>query len=238
MSLPSTMGQDGHEMPQFSSVAQSCPTLCDPVNYSTPGLPVHHQLPEFTQTHVHRVGDAMQPSQPLSSPSPAVPKSLPASGSFPMSFRTNTPKRCPFHYRGLECKSRKSRNTWSNRHIWPWSTEWSRAKANRVLPREHTGHNKHSLPTTQEKTLHMDITRWSTPKSDRSQRWRSSIQSAKTRPGADCGSDHETPQTMVKLMAIMGPCWLETGTCQLPLQILNHGHYSCWPLTSPERSSE
>jgi len=71
-----------------------------------------------------------------------------------------------FHYRGLECKSRKSRNTWSNRQIWPWNTEWSRAKTNRVLPRECTGHNKHPLPTTQEKTLYMDITRWSTPKSD------------------------------------------------------------------------
>ena len=55
---------------QFSSVAQSCPTLCDPMNPSTPGLPVHHQLPEFTQTHVHRVSDAIQPSHPLSSPSP------------------------------------------------------------------------------------------------------------------------------------------------------------------------
>ena len=55
---------------QFSSVAQSCPTPCDPMNRSTPGLPVHHQLPEFTQTHVHRVGDAIQPSHPLSSPSP------------------------------------------------------------------------------------------------------------------------------------------------------------------------
>ena len=71
-------------------------------------------------------------------------------------------KRCPIHYRGLECKSRKSRNTWSNRQIWPWSTKWSRAKANRVLQREH----KHPLPTTQEKTLHMDITRWSILKSD------------------------------------------------------------------------
>ena len=58
------------------------------------------------------------------------------------SFRTNTPKRCPLHYRGLECKCRKSRNTWNNRQIWPWSTEWSRAKANTVLPREHTGHSK------------------------------------------------------------------------------------------------
>ena len=60
-------------MVQFSSVAQSCLTLCDPMNRSTPGLPVHHQLPEFTQTHVHRVGDAIQPSHPLSSPSPPVP---------------------------------------------------------------------------------------------------------------------------------------------------------------------
>ena len=58
---------------QFSSVAQSCLTLCDPMNRSTPGLPVHHQLPEFTQTHVHRVGDTIQPSHPLSSPSPPAP---------------------------------------------------------------------------------------------------------------------------------------------------------------------
>ena len=58
---------------QFNSVTQSCPTLCDPMNRSTPGLPVHHQLPEFTQTHVHRVGDAIQPSHPLSSPSPPAP---------------------------------------------------------------------------------------------------------------------------------------------------------------------
>ena len=55
---------------QFSSVAQSCPTPCNPVNHSTSSLPVHHQLPEFTQTHVHWVGDAIQPSHPLSSPSP------------------------------------------------------------------------------------------------------------------------------------------------------------------------
>ena len=55
---------------QFSSVAQSCLTLCDPMNRSTPGLPVHHQLPQFTQTHVHWVSDAIQPSHPLSSPSP------------------------------------------------------------------------------------------------------------------------------------------------------------------------
>ena len=83
-----------------------------------------------------------------------------------MSFSLYVQKRCPFHYRGLKWKSGKSRNTWSIRQIKPCNTEWSRAKANRVLPRERTGHSKHPLPTTQEKTLHMDITRWSTPKSD------------------------------------------------------------------------
>ena len=60
----------------FSSVAQSCPSLCDPMDCSMPGIPVHHQLPEFTQTHVHRVGDAIQPSHPLSSPSPPAPKAM------------------------------------------------------------------------------------------------------------------------------------------------------------------
>ena len=69
---------------RFRSVAQSCPATCDPMNCSTPGLPVHHQLPEFTQTHVHRVGDAIQPSHPLS-PLLLLPPTLPASGSFPMS---------------------------------------------------------------------------------------------------------------------------------------------------------
>ena len=58
---------------QFSSVGQLCPTLCNPMNRSTLGLPVHYQLPEFTQTHVHRVSDAIQPSHPLSSPSPPAP---------------------------------------------------------------------------------------------------------------------------------------------------------------------
>ena len=77
------------------------------------------------------------------------------------SSRTNNKKRCPFHHRGLECNSRKSRDIWSNRQVWPWSTKWSRAKANRVLPREHTSQSKHHLPTTQETTLYMDITPWS-----------------------------------------------------------------------------
>ena len=62
-----------YSLVQFSSVTQSCPTLCDPMNCSTPSLPVHHQLPEFTQTHDHRVCDAIQPSHPLSSPSPPAP---------------------------------------------------------------------------------------------------------------------------------------------------------------------
>ena len=78
----------GHQYPvgihQFSSVAQLCPTLCDPMNRSTPGLPVHHQLPEFIQTHVHWVRDAIQPSHPLSSASPPAPNPSPHQ-SFPMS---------------------------------------------------------------------------------------------------------------------------------------------------------
>ena len=67
---------------QFSSVAQSCLTPCDPMNSSTPGLPVHHQLPEFTQTHVHRVGDASLPSHPLSFPSPPAPNPSQHQGLF------------------------------------------------------------------------------------------------------------------------------------------------------------
>ena len=67
---------------QFSSVAQSCPTLCNPMNRSTPGLTVHHQLLEFTQTHVHWVGDVIQPSHPLSSPSPPAPNSSQYQGLF------------------------------------------------------------------------------------------------------------------------------------------------------------
>ena len=67
---------------QFSSVAQSRPTLCDPMNHSTPGLPVHHQLPEFTQTRVHRDGDAIQPSHPRSSPSPPAPSPSQHQGLF------------------------------------------------------------------------------------------------------------------------------------------------------------
>ena len=108
-----------------------------------------------------------------------------------------TPKKiCPSHHRGLECKSRKSRDTWSNRQIWPQSTKWSRAKANRVLPREHTGHSKHPFLQQHKRWLYT----WTSPDGQYpnqidyilcSRRWRSSIQSAKTRPGADCGSNNE-----------------------------------------------
>ena len=98
-----------------------------------------------------------------------------------------TPKRCPFLHKGLECKSRKSDNI--------WSTKWTMGNTNRALSREHTGHSKHPLPTTQETTLHMNITRWSIPKPcwlySLQPEMRSSIQSAKIRLGSDCGSDHE-----------------------------------------------
>ena len=109
--------------------------------------------------------------------------------------RINTHKRCSFHYRGLECKSRKSRNTWSNRQIWPWSTEWSREKANRVCQENALG-----IANTILKWHKRRFYTWTSPDGQHwnhidyilySQRWRSSIQSAKTRPGADCGSDHE-----------------------------------------------
>ena len=66
-------GCESWTVKKVSEVAQLCPTLCDPMNHSTPGLPAYHQLPEFTQSHVHRVSDAIQPSHPLSSPSPPAP---------------------------------------------------------------------------------------------------------------------------------------------------------------------
>ena len=105
-------------------------------------------------------------------------------------------KKISFHHRELEFKSRKSRAIWDNRQVWPWRTIWNRAKTNSVLPREHTGHSKHPLPTTQEMTLHMDITGSSIMKSNWlyilcKWRWRSSIKSAKIRPRADYGSNNE-----------------------------------------------
>ena len=130
-------------------------------------------------------------------PQALMMKNVPLNGSMktynPSS--TNTKKRCPFHHWRLECKTRKSRDTWSNRKTWPWSTKWSGAKANRVMLREGTGYSKNPLPTTQEKTLPMDIAKWSILKSDwlyyLQPKMESSIQSAKTWPGTECGSDHE-----------------------------------------------
>ena len=78
-----------------------------------------------------------------------------------------TPKKgCSIHHWGLECQSKKSGDTWSNRQVWSWRTKWSRAKANWILPKECTGHRKYHLSTTQEMTLHMDITKWSILKSN------------------------------------------------------------------------
>ena len=97
---------------------------------------------------------------------------------------------------GLECKSRKSRNTWSNRQIWPWNTEWSRAKTNRVIANTLFQQRKRRLYTwTSPDGQHQNQTDYILC----SQRWRSSIQSAKTRPGADCGSDHELLITRFRL---------------------------------------
>ena len=117
---------------------------------------------------------------------------------------------------------RKSRNTWSNRQVWPWSTKTSRTKANRVLPREHIGHSKHSPPTTVETTLYMES-------SDHqyqnqiyyilcSQRWRRSIQLSKTRSGADYGSDHELLFENIRLK-------LKKGRKTTDIQI--------WPKSNP-----
>ena len=91
--------------------------------------------------------------------------------------------------------NRKTRDTWSNRQIWSWGAKWSREEANRVLPKECTGHSKQSRPRTQEMILHMDIIHGHYSNqivySHCNRRWRNSIQSGKTRPGAACGSDHE-----------------------------------------------
>ena len=118
-------------------------------------------------------------------PQPIMLKKLKLNGSMNLHdlLELTHKKRYPFHHRGLEWKSRKSRDTGSNSQILPWSAEWSREKAKRVFPRERTGHSKHPLPTTQGMTTHghhqivnngnqIDYILWSW-------RWRSSIESAK-----------------------------------------------------------
>ena len=118
-------------------------------------------------------------------------------------FWTNTPKRCPFHYRGLECRSRKSRNNWSNRQIWPWNAEWSRQ---RLI--EFYQENALVIANTLFQQHKRRLYTWTSPGGQHwnqidyilcSQRWRSSIQSTKTRPGADCGSDYELLITKFRL---------------------------------------
>ena len=109
--------------------------------------------------------------------------------------RTNTPKRCPFHHRGLECKSRKSRRISSNRQVWPWSTKWNRA---RLI--EFCQENALVIANTLFQQHKRRLYTWTSPNGQHwnqinyilcSRRWRSSIQSAKTRPGPDCASKHE-----------------------------------------------
>ena len=108
--------------------------------------------------------------------------------------RTNIENRCPFQYRGQECESRKSRDTWSNRKIWPWCTQLSRVKVNRVWPRECTGHSKYLLPTHKRRIYARTSPDWlyteirliiffAAKNEEYSQQ--------NTRLGADCGSDHE-----------------------------------------------
>ena len=110
--------------------------------------------------------------------------------------RTNTLKRCPFHHRGLECKSKKSGETWSSRQSWPWGTKWSRAKAKRIFQenklvfiktpsssntRDNSTHGHQQIVNSENQINYILC----------SQRWRSSTKSAETRPGADCDSSHE-----------------------------------------------
>ena len=112
-------------------------------------------------------------------------------------------KGCLFHSRGLECKTGKSRNTWSNREIWPWNVEWSRAKTNRVLLR-----NALVIANSLFQQHKRGLYTWTSPDGQHrnqidyilcSQRWRSSIQSTKIRPGADYDSDHELLITKFRL---------------------------------------
>ena len=130
-------------------------------------------------------------------PQPVTLKKLKLNSSMKTykTFKTNTQKRYPFHYRGLECKSRKSRNTWSNRQICHWNIEWSRAKANRV-----SQENALVITNTLFQQHKRRLYTWTSLDGQHqnqidyilcNQRWRSYIQSAKTRLGADCGSDDE-----------------------------------------------
>ena len=98
----------GNTIVQFSSVSQLCPTLCDPMNCSTPGFPVHHQFPELTQTHVHRLCDAIQPSYPLSSPSIFPSISVFSNESV---LRIRWPKYCSFSFNISPCNEYLARGS-------------------------------------------------------------------------------------------------------------------------------
>ena len=129
----------------------------------------------------------------------AAYQALPSTGFSRQEYWSGLPLPSP-HHRGLESKSRKSKNAWSNRQIWPWSTEWSKAKANRVLPRECTGHSKHPFWTTQEITLHIHITDihlywWSIPKSD----WLYSLQPKMEKPIHSAKQDRDL--TVVQIIS-------------------------------------
>ena len=128
-------------------------------------------------------------------PSSSVQFSGPAMPDSSRPSRTNNKKRCPFHHRGLECKSRKSRVNWINRQVWPWTTKWSSSKANRFLQE-----NALVIANARFQQHKRRLYTWTSPDGQEqnqiddilcSQRWRSSSETGKTRPGADCGSDHE-----------------------------------------------
>ena len=143
--------------------------------------------------------------------------------------RTKTQKRCAFHYRALECKSRKSRNTWSNRQIWPWNTNEA---GQRLI--EFCQENALVITNTLFQQHKRRLYTWTSPHGQHqnqidyvlcSQRWRSSIQSTKTRPGADCGSDHGLliakfrlklkkvgKTTTIQVWPKSNPLWLYSGS--------------------------
>ena len=130
--------------------------------------------------------------------------------------RTNTKKICPFHHRGLECKSRKSRDMWSIRQVWPWSIKWSRQrltefgqeKALVIANNLFQQHKRRLYSWTSADGRHQNQIDYIFC----SQRWRCSIQPAKTRPGADCGSDHEL------LIAWFGPKLKKMGKTSRPFR--------------------
>ena len=134
-------------------------------------------------------------------------------------------KRCPFHDRSLKFKSRKARDTWATTQVWLWSTKWSRAKANRILPREWTGHSKHLFPTTQETTLHMDITKWSILKSD----W-FILFAAEDREALHSQQKQDRELTVAQIMSTLLKIQASTEESRK-----NHLAIQVWPVSNPLR---